>query len=82
MDSIEHDNPDCVFISVTLDENILLARRMVEKIHEKYGVPIIVGGNAIKNDSEMWNLALGKNLSIQKILKLIPSKKLQIITTN
>lgn len=82
MDSIEHDNPDCVFISITLDENILLARRMVEKIHEKYGVPIIVGGNAIKNDSEMWNLALGKNLSIQKILKLIPSKKLQIITTN
>lgn len=82
MDSIEHDNPDCVFISVTLDENILLARRMVEKIHEKYGVPIIVGGNAIKNDSEMWDLTLGKNLSIQKILKLIPSKKLQIITTN
>jgi heptaprenylglyceryl phosphate synthase len=82
MESIEHDGPDCVFISVTLDENILSAKRMVEKINEKYGIPIIVGGNAIKNDSENWDLTVGKNLSIPKILKLIQSKKLQIITTN
>ena len=82
MESIEHDGPDCVFISVTLDENVLSAKRMVEKINEKYGIPIIVGGNAIKNDSENWDLTIGKNLSIPKILKLIQSKKLQIITTN
>ena len=82
MESIEHDGPDCVFISVTLDENILSAKRMIEKINEKYGLPIIVGGNAIQNDSENWDLAVGKNLSIPKILKLVKSKKLQIITTN
>ena len=82
MESIEHDGPDCVFISVTLDENVLSAKRMVEKINEKYGLPIIIGGNAIKNDSENWDLTVGKNLSIPKILKLIQSKKLQIITTN
>jgi hypothetical protein len=82
MESIEHDNPDCVFVSVTLDENLLSAKRMVEKINEKYGLPIIVGGNAVQNDSENWDLPIAKNLSIPKILKLIQSKKLQILTTN
>ena len=81
MESIEHDAPDCVFVSVTLDENLLSAKRMVEKINEKYGLPIFVGGNAIKNNSENWDVPIGKNLSIPKILKLIQSKKLQILTT-
>ena len=81
MESIEHDNPDCVFVSVTLDENLLSAKRMIEKINEKYGLPIFVGGNAIKNNSENWDVPIGKNLSIPKILKLIQSKKLQILTT-
>ena len=36
---------------------------------------------AIKNNSENWNVPIGKNLSIPKILKLIQSKKLQILTT-
>ena len=81
MESIEHDNPDCVFVSVTLDENLLSAKRMVEKINEKYGLPIIVGGNAVQNDSENWDLPIAKNLSIPKILKLIQSKRLQILTT-
>ena len=81
LESIDHDTPDCVFVSVTLDENLLSAKRMVEKINEKYGLPIIVGGNAVQNDSENWDLPLAKNLSIPKILKLIQSKKLQILTT-
>ena len=54
---------------------------MIEKINEKYGLPIFVGGNAIKNNSENWDVPIGKNLSIPKILKLIQSKKLQILTT-
>ena len=81
MESIEHDAPDCVFVSVTLDENLLSAKRMVEKINEKYGLSIFVGGTAIKNNSENWDIPIGKNLSIPKILKLIQSKKLQILTT-
>jgi hypothetical protein len=68
-------------VSVTLDENLLSAKRMVEKINEKFGLPIIVGGNAVQNDSENWDLPIAKNLSIPKILKLIQSKKLQILTT-
>jgi len=81
MESIEYNNPDCIFVSVTLDENILSAKRMIQKIHDKYSIPIIVGGQAVKNDSENWNVSIGQNLPISKILKLVQSKKLEIIPT-
>jgi len=81
MESIEHNNPDCIFVSVTLDENILSAKRMIQKISDKYAIPIIVGGQATKSDSENWNASIGQNLPITKILKLIQSKKLEIIQT-
>ena len=79
MESIEYNNPDCIFVSITLDENILSAKRMIQKINDQYVIPIIVGGQAVKNDSENWNASIGQNLSITKILKLIQSKKSEII---
>ena len=81
MESIEYNNPDCIFVSITLDENILSAKRMIQKINDKYAIPIIIGGQAVKNDSENWNASIGQNLSITKILKLIQSKKSEIIQT-
>ena len=79
MESIEYNNPDCIFVSITLDENILSAKRMIQKINDKYAIPVIVGGQAVKSDSENWNASIGQNLSITKILKLIQSKKSEII---
>ena len=81
MESIEHNNPDCIFVSVTLDENILSAKRMIQKINDQYAIPVIVGGQAVKNDSENWNASIGQDLPITKILKLIQTKKLEIIPT-
>jgi hypothetical protein len=52
---------------------------MIQKINDQYAIPIIVGGQAVKNDSENWNASIGQNLSITKILKLIQSKKSEII---
>ena len=79
IESIEYNNPDFIFISITLDENTLSAKRMIQKINDQYAIPIIVGGQAVKNDSENWNASIGQNLSITKILKLIQSKKSEII---
>ena len=81
IESIEYNNPDFIFISITLDENTLSAKRMIQKINDQYAIPIIVGGQAVKNDSENWNASIGQNLSITKILKLIQSKKSEIIQT-
>ena len=79
IESIEYNNPDFIFISITLDENTLSAKRMIQKINDQYAIPIIVGGQAVKNDSENWNSSIGQNLSITKILKLIQSKKSEIL---
>ena len=81
MESIEYNNPDCIFVSVTLDENILSAQRMIQKINDQYKIRIIVGGQAVKSDSTDWNASIGQNLSIPKILKIIQSKKIEVLPT-
>ena len=81
LESIEHNNPDCIFVSITLDENILSAKRMIQKITDQYTIPIIVGGQAVKNDSDDWNASVGQNLPIAKVLKILQSKKPEIIPT-
>ena len=81
MESIEYNNPDCIFVSVTLNENILSAQRMIQKINDQYKIRIIVGGQAVKSDSTDWNASIGQNLSIPKILKIIQSKKIEVPPT-
>ena len=79
LESIELNKPDCIFISVTLDENMLSANRMIQKINDQFEIPIIIGGQAVKNNSENQNVLIGQHLSITKILKLIQYKKFEII---
>jgi len=79
LESIELNKPDCIFISVTLDENMISANRMIQKINDQYSIPIIIGGQAVKNNSENENVLIGQHLSITKILKLIQYKKSETI---
>jgi hypothetical protein len=58
---------------------MLSANRMIEKINDQYNIPIIIGGQAVKNNSENENVLIGQHLSITKILKLIQYKKFEII---
>jgi methylmalonyl-CoA mutase cobalamin-binding subunit len=81
LESIEHNNPDSIFVSITLDENILSAKRMIQKISDKFIIPIVVGGQAVKNDPDNWNVCVGQNLPIAKVLKILQSKKPEIIPT-
>jgi hypothetical protein len=52
---------------------------MIQKINDQYNIPIIVGGQAVQNNSENENVLIGQHLSITKILKLIQYKKFEII---
>jgi methanogenic corrinoid protein MtbC1 len=69
--------PDIVFISITLVENIKPAERLVKEIYLKYNnkLPIVVGGSAF--NSSDWNSQskitafLMKNSSFDDIMKLI-----------
>ena len=45
---LDNTNPGIVLISVTLEENINSAIRLVQEIRRSFNIPIIIGGNAIK----------------------------------
>jgi methanogenic corrinoid protein MtbC1 len=67
--------PDIIFISITLVENIKPAKRLVQEIHAKYNnkLPVMVGGSAfnkIEQDSTI-KAFLMKNASFDDIMKLV-----------
>src|SRR5918994_6383656 len=73
-----HDlQPDIVFISITLAENIKSAERLVQQIHLKYNnkLPVVIGGSAYSSSD--WrpqskiNAFLMKNASFENIMKLV-----------
>ncbi|HET7345254.1 MAG TPA: cobalamin-dependent protein [Nitrososphaeraceae archaeon] len=77
IDYIRDLQPDIVFISITLVENIKPAERLVQQIHLKYKnkLPVVVGGSAFNmidpyEDSTI-NAFLMKNASFDDIMKLV-----------
>ena len=77
MDFMRDLQPDIIFISITLAENIKPAERLIQKIHQKYNnrLPIIVGGSAFnmidQNQESRINAFLMKNASFDDIMNLV-----------
>ena len=77
MDFMRDLQPDIIFISITLEENIKPAERLIQKIHQKYNnrLPIIVGGSAFnmidQNQESSINAFLMKNASFDEIMNLV-----------
>jgi methanogenic corrinoid protein MtbC1 len=69
--------PDIIFISITLVENIKPAERLIHRIHQKYNnrLPVVVGGSALnkidKNQEGKIDAFLMKNASFDDIMKLV-----------
>jgi MerR family transcriptional regulator, light-induced transcriptional regulator len=77
IDYIRDLEPDIIFISITLAENIKPAERLIQQIHLKYNnkLPVVVGGSAF-NKIEQYqdstiNAFLMKNASFDDIMKLV-----------
>jgi MerR family transcriptional regulator, light-induced transcriptional regulator len=73
-----HDlQPDIIFISVTLAENIKSTERLVQQIHLRYNnkLPVVIGGSAFNsldwNSQSKINAFLMKNASFDDIVKFI-----------
>jgi MerR family transcriptional regulator, light-induced transcriptional regulator len=73
-----HDlQPDIIFISITLEENIKPAERLIQKIHQKHNnrLPVVVGGSAFnkidQNQESGINAFLMKNASFDEIMNLV-----------
>ena len=77
MDFISDLQPDIIFISITLAENIKPAERLIQKIHQKYNnrLPVVVGGSAFnmidQNQENRINAFLMKNASFGDIMNLV-----------
>ncbi|MFZ0740391.1 MAG: cobalamin-dependent protein [Nitrososphaeraceae archaeon] len=77
MDFMRDLQPDIIFISITLEENIKPAERLIQKIHQKYNnrLPVVVGGSALnmidQNQESRINAFLMKNVSFEDIMNLV-----------
>ena len=80
IDYIRDLEPDIVFVSITLAENIKSAERLVQQIHLKYNnkLPVVVGGSAFNSSNSPdlnWankiNAFLMKNCTFDDVIKLV-----------
>ncbi|HEY6164146.1 MAG TPA: cobalamin B12-binding domain-containing protein [Nitrososphaeraceae archaeon] len=77
VDYIRDLQPDIIFISITLVENIRSAERLVQQIHAKYNnkLPVVVGGSAFNSmdryPDSIINSFIMKNASCGDIMKLV-----------
>jgi hypothetical protein len=77
IDYIRDLQPDIIFISITLLENIKPAERLVQRIHVKYNnkLPVVVGGSAFNKIDQYQDSTINafvmKNASFDDIMKLV-----------
>ena len=45
---IDHNNPDVVMVSITLEDNLKTGQRLIKKIKDNFDVPVMVGGYALE----------------------------------
>lgn len=76
LEEIRENNPDCVFISISLEENLSSAKRLVENIRENYKKPIFVGGQATRTKTLSMETDVVEDLSLEKISKLTKTTKI------
>lgn len=71
LNCIEDKKPDLVFVSITLQDNIVTGQRLVNKIHKRFNIPIVVGGQAIINNARKFDAIVIPDVSLNAISKLI-----------
>ena len=69
---IENNNPDVVFLSITLKDNIKAGQRLVKKIKEQSKIPILVGGFAIQKEmSSKFDAKVMTDVKLDEIPKIL-----------
>jgi methanogenic corrinoid protein MtbC1 len=69
---IEHNNPDIIMISITLEDNLKAGQRLVKKIKENFKVPVVVGGYALEQEkTPKFDAEIFANTTLNDLPKLI-----------
>lgn len=73
---IGDNRPDCVLVSVTLEENLIAGQRMVKKIRRQYGIPVFVGGHALQSHSvPAFQADVISDMDLEPILRKIRARR-------
>jgi methanogenic corrinoid protein MtbC1 len=71
---IEHNNPDVVMVSITLEDNLKTGQRLIKKIKDNFDVPIMVGGYALEQDKiPKFEANIFANSTLNELPKMIRS---------
>lgn len=69
---IEHDKPDLVMVSITLEDNLKAGQRLIKKIKDNFKVPIVVGGYALEQEKiPKFDAEVFANSTLSDLPKLI-----------
>jgi len=69
---IEHNNPDIVMVSITLQDNLKAGQRLVKKIKDNFKVPVVVGGFALEQEKiPKFDAEVFVNSTLNDLPKLI-----------
>ena len=69
---IEHNNPDIVMVSITLEDNLKAGQRLVKKIKDNFKVPIVIGGYALVQEKiPKFDAEVFANSTLNDLPKLI-----------
>ena len=69
---IEHNKPDLVMVSITLEDNLKAGQRLIKKIKDNFKVPIVVGGNALEQEKlPKFDAEVFANTTLNDLPKLI-----------
>ncbi|HXV67272.1 MAG TPA: cobalamin-dependent protein [Nitrosopumilaceae archaeon] len=74
LESIKKIKPDAVLVSITLQDNIKVAQRLVKKIREQYDSPIFIGGQALFVGNTAFDGTIIKEQSLDEISKTIKNE--------
>jgi methanogenic corrinoid protein MtbC1 len=69
--SIKTIKPDAILVSITLQDNIKVAQRLIKKIREQYDSPIFIGGQALFVNNSVFEGTVIKEQSLDKISKTL-----------
>jgi len=74
LQSIKTFKPDAVLVSITLQDNIKVAQRLVKKIREEYDSPIFIGGQALFVNNAVFDGTVIQEQSLNEISKTLKNE--------
>jgi methanogenic corrinoid protein MtbC1 len=70
---VKNIDPDIILISVTLEENIMAVKRLINQIRSKFSIPVVVGGEGVNQllVGSKIDVIIMQDGSLSELLKLI-----------